>query len=135
MLSEAELKRLWMVVAAGKHAARNRIALLLSHYAGLRVGEIATLTWGDLLEPNGEIRRQFTLRAELTKSNEARSIHINAKLAKELCAYRQTCMKVSLSTPCDCLSEGGCLFRKQSLSATWPSLRCCWHQRRIIPQR
>lgn len=107
VLSEAELKRLWMVVAAGRHPKRNRVALLLSHYAGLRVGEIAALTWGDLLEVSGEIKLRFILRAALTKSNEARSVHINAKLAKELTAYRQTFKKVSADAPLIASQRGG----------------------------
>ena len=44
-LTKSELQHVLAVVASGKHSQRNRIALLLSHYAGLRVGEIATLRW------------------------------------------------------------------------------------------
>jgi len=88
VLTEAELKRVLAVVAQSKYAARNRIALLLSHYAGLRVGEIATLCWSDLLGPNGEIKQQFMLKAEHTKSNEARPVHVSAKLQKEITAYK-----------------------------------------------
>lgn len=39
VLTDAELKRVLSVIAQGKHAQRNRLAVLLSHYAGLRVGE------------------------------------------------------------------------------------------------
>lgn len=92
MLTDAELKRVLAVTAQGKHPARNRILVLLSHYAGLRVGEIAALTWGDLLEPGGEIARQFLLRAAHTKTNEARTVHVSAKLAGELAAYK-SCFK------------------------------------------
>lgn len=87
VLSDTELKRVFAVVAQGQHAARNRALVMLSHYAGLRVGEIATLRWSDLLEPNGEIARQFLLRAAYTKTNEARTVHISGKLARELAAY------------------------------------------------
>ena len=37
-LTEAEQKRLFAIIAANKHAARYRIALMLSFYIGLRVG-------------------------------------------------------------------------------------------------
>jgi integrase/recombinase XerD len=88
VLTDAELKRVLAVIAHGHHAARNRLLVLLSHYAGLRVGEIAALTWGDLLEPNGDIARQFLLKAAHTKTNEARTVHISAKLARELADYK-----------------------------------------------
>lgn len=92
MLTDAEFKRVLAVIAQGKHPARNRILVLLSHYAGLRVGEIATLTWGDLLEPSGDVARQFRLKAVHTKTNEARTVHVSAKLARELTAYK-SCFK------------------------------------------
>lgn len=76
------------VVAQGKHPRRNRLAVLLSHYAGLRVGEIAVLTWAMLSEPNGGVVSSFHLRGEHTKTGEARTVHVNAKLAKEILAYR-----------------------------------------------
>nr|WP_186363371.1 hypothetical protein [Rhizobium sp. ACO-34A] len=43
VLTDAEFKRLMAVVAQGKYAGRNRLAIFLSHFAGLRVGEIAAL--------------------------------------------------------------------------------------------
>lgn len=92
MLTDAELKRVLAVSAQGKHAARNRVLVLLSHYAGLRVGEIATLTWGDLLEPSSDIARQFRLKAQHTKTNEARTVHVSGKLARELAVYK-SCFK------------------------------------------
>ena len=64
VLDDAEIKRVLAVAAQGKHAARNRLALLLSHYAGLRVGEIATLCWADVLGADGEIKQQFYLKPE-----------------------------------------------------------------------
>src|SRR5690554_4977191 len=88
VLDDAELKRVLAVAAQGKHAARNRLALLLSHYAGLRVGEIATLRWSDVVGTDGDIKQQFYLKAENTKSNEARPVHISRRLQRELSTYR-----------------------------------------------
>lgn len=66
VLTDAELKRVLAVISQGKHAQRNRLAVLLSHYAGLRVGEIAALTWGMLLDPEGGVVSSFHLRGEHT---------------------------------------------------------------------
>jgi integrase/recombinase XerD len=48
VLTEGEMKRLLAVVADDRHSARNRLAVMLSHFAGLRVGEIASLRMSDV---------------------------------------------------------------------------------------
>lgn len=108
VLTDAELKRVLAVISQGNHGARNRIAVLLSHYAGLRVGEIATLTWGDLLEPSGDVARQFLLKATHTKTSEARVVHIGSKLARELAAYKSCCkQEPKRSAPLITSQKGG----------------------------
>lgn len=108
VLTDGELKRVLAVIAQSRHAARNRLLVILSHYAGLRVGEIATLVWGDLLETSGEIARQFLLKAAHTKTNEARVVHVSAKLSRELAAYR-SCLEQEpkRSTPLMASQKGG----------------------------
>ncbi|MEP1208164.1 MAG: site-specific integrase [Rhizobiaceae bacterium] len=88
VLTDAELKRVLAVCAQQQHAARNRLLVLLSHYAGLRVSEIASLRWNDVLGPDGKFRKLFHLQAKNTKANEARAVHSNDKLLKELKQYR-----------------------------------------------
>lgn len=89
-LSEAELKRVLALVASQRHAARNRMAVMLSFYAGMRVGEIAALTIGDVLDGEGRVRDQIILRAETTKTAEARAVFVNGKLRREFERY-QSC--------------------------------------------
>ena len=38
--------------------------------------------------PNGELKQQFYLKPENTKSNEARPVHISKRLQRELVTYR-----------------------------------------------
>jgi integrase/recombinase XerD len=89
VLTQAEIKRVLTYCNGTKHPIRNRLAVMLSHYAGLRVGEIAALTWDQLVDANGDIRNQFYLEAQTTKSNEARLVHVNIKLAAELKAAQK----------------------------------------------
>lgn len=88
VLTEQEQKRLLAVIAQGRHAARNRMAVMLSYLAGLRVGEIAALTWNDVLDGNGEVREQVRLSAEITKGGHARVVFVNDRLRKEIERYR-----------------------------------------------
>lgn len=59
VLTDPEFKRVMAVVAQRKHAARDRFALILSHLAGLRVGEMAGLVLRDVFEASGEVREQL----------------------------------------------------------------------------
>lgn len=89
-LNDTELKRALAVVAAGRNAERNRAMLLMSHWSGMRVGEIAALRVGDVLGANGEVKDEVRLRAEQTKGNHGRTVMIGDKLRKELAAYVAT---------------------------------------------
>ncbi|WP_417783643.1 tyrosine-type recombinase/integrase [Terasakiella pusilla] len=82
--NETELKRLLAVVATTRYSARNRIVVMLSYYAGLRVGEIAALKIGDVYDADGNVREQIALKAAYTKGNHARVVFVNAKLKREL---------------------------------------------------
>lgn len=87
VLSDTEMKRLLAVVATGKHAERNRLAVMLSYFAGLRVGEIATLTIGDVIDSEGTVRDQVRLNPAFTKGGVARTIFVNKRLQREITKY------------------------------------------------
>ena len=80
VLTEPEFKRLLAVVAQTKHAERNRLAFMLSHLAGLRVGEIAGLLVGDMLEVEGAIRKRMIVRASIAKGGHERVVFLNDRL-------------------------------------------------------
>lgn len=86
-LSEKELKRLLAVSSTTRHADRDRMIILMSYYAGLRVGEIAALTIGHVTSQDGSIKDQFILTAEQTKGNKPRTVMLAEKLQKELAVY------------------------------------------------
>ncbi|MDZ7713638.1 MAG: site-specific integrase [Rhodovibrio sp.] len=87
MLTEQELKRVMAVVAEDRYAARNRVALALSFYAGLRVGEIANLKVWDVVDRDGHVREEIRLLAGYTKGKQARTAFVNRRLHKELQRY------------------------------------------------
>ena len=86
-LTAVELRRVLDYVATRKHAARNRAVLLLMYYAGLRVGEAASLRVADVVDNEGLVRSEFLLRADQTKGGHARTVFVSEKLRKELTAY------------------------------------------------
>ncbi|SFM85003.1 integrase/recombinase XerD [Methylobacterium pseudosasicola] len=86
--TDAEFKRLVALVGQGRHGPRNRAALMLSYLAGLRVGEIAALRWGDLVDGEGRVREQLRLSAAVTKGGHARVVFMNARLRREIELFR-----------------------------------------------
>jgi integrase/recombinase XerD len=87
VINEQELKRALGMVAGRKHAARDRLALLLTHWAGMRVCEVAALTRGTVLGPAGEILEEWRLGSDQTKGSLGRVVYANSKLRKELATY------------------------------------------------
>ncbi|WP_419797709.1 MAG: tyrosine-type recombinase/integrase [Terasakiella sp.] len=88
VISQQEMKRLLAVVDARKHSARNRVAIMLSYYAGLRIGEIAVLKVGDVFDCNLNVKDQIQLKASYTKGNKARVVFVSEKLKREINKYR-----------------------------------------------
>jgi integrase/recombinase XerD len=87
VISEQEFKRALAVVAARRHAARDRLALLLTHWAGMRVCEVAALTRDKVLGAGGEVLEEWRLEADQTKGAKGRVVYANSKLRKEVTAY------------------------------------------------
>lgn len=86
-LTSVDVKRILDFIALKKHAARNRAMFLVTLYAGLRVGEVASLRYMDVLDIDNEVRDEIRLDASVTKGNIARTVFVNAKLRKELKYY------------------------------------------------
>ena len=84
VLTDHEQKRILAVVAQTKHAARNRMAFILSYQAGMRVGEIAALTIGDVFEADSKtVMSQIRLSSDITKGGHARVVFVSDRLRKK----------------------------------------------------
>ena len=86
-LTTAEIERLLAHINTRKHSARNRSMMLLTHWAGLRIGEVACLRWSDVTTTDGEIKEEIRLLPDMTKGRHARTVFVSAKLKAELQAY------------------------------------------------
>lgn len=89
-LTERELKAVLAHCRTRKHAERDRLAVLLGHWAGLRAKEIAALKQEHVLDEQGAVRESFLLTAEETKGGKARRVFLNSKLRKEIGDYLRT---------------------------------------------
>ena len=99
-LTQAELRQvLGYIATKHKHAARNRTMLLMTHWAGLRVGEVAALTIGDVVNADGTVKEEVRLSAEQTKGNRARTVYMGTKIRRELAQYLATINSADKSKP------------------------------------
>ncbi|MBU3670320.1 MAG: site-specific integrase [Polynucleobacter sp.] len=86
-LTQTEIRRVLDYIATRKHSTRNRALLMTTYLSGMRVGEISSLQYKDVVDAEGSIRNEIRLSAEQTKGNEARVVFVSDKLRKELEQY------------------------------------------------
>jgi integrase/recombinase XerD len=86
-LNQNEIRKVLDYTATRKHSTRNRCLLYSTFLSGMRVGEVATLRYSDVVNVDGTIKNEIRLSAENTKTNEARTVFVNDKLRKEFEKY------------------------------------------------
>lgn len=86
-LTPAEIDHMLAFVAQRSFAIRNRVMLLTGLWSGMRVGEIASLSVGDVTNADGRIRAEVRLTAEQTKGRQPRTVFLPQKLRDELATY------------------------------------------------
>jgi integrase/recombinase XerD len=94
-LSTADVHDLLLYASCTRQPLRNAVLVLLSTKAGLRAGEIASLTWEMVLDANSQISGLIQLRDHAAKKCSGRSIPVHPDLAAALAAWR------AVAPPCD----------------------------------
>jgi integrase/recombinase XerD len=89
-LTPQELRQAMGQAAMSRHAQRNKAMLLLTHLSGMRVGEVAALRVGDVLDADGNVKSEIRLQARQTKGQVGRTVFLNERLQKELASYGRT---------------------------------------------
>jgi integrase/recombinase XerD len=82
-----------------RFAQRNRVMMLLTHLAGLRIGEVACLRWSDVMNLDGKVKDEIRLLPDMTKGRHARTVFVNIKLREELQSYAEQSKCVDRSYP------------------------------------
>lgn len=86
--TDAELKRLFGVTRAGKHAKRNAAMLAVSYRLGFRAKEIAALRIKNVLGDSGQLREECALSWPMTKGGKPRVAYLtNPFVTKALRDY------------------------------------------------
>lgn len=99
VLTDKDMKRVMAQIARSAFPDRNRCAMQLSWLAGMRVGEIASLSVGDVVDSDGKTREQIQLTAAQTKGDSARTVLLNAQAQAELSIYLRKLKEPKPSEP------------------------------------
>lgn len=87
ILTDKEYRKVLLHIAKKKHHARNKCMLYMSHLAGLRAIEIASLTIADAVNTDGTIKDEIYLHPRQTKGDRGRTVLVPQKLQDELLDY------------------------------------------------
>ena len=98
-LTKEEMTRVLDYINTRRFPQRNRAMMLLTHWAGLRIGEVACLRWSDVTTTDGEIKDEIRLLPDMTKGRHARTVFVNIKLREELQSYAEQSKCVDRSYP------------------------------------
>ncbi len=98
-LDDAELKRLLKLVSLGRQGPRNRLVILLGHWAGMRVGEVALIKIGDVLNGDMTVKDTINLMPIQTKGSRSRTVHMPVKLQDEIRNYISTLRIIKMDAP------------------------------------
>ena len=90
VLKQSELDQVLRYLSTKRYAKRDRCLILTSFWSGMRVGEIAQLKMGDVVNEDGTIKSEIRLSAQQTKGNTARIVFIPKKLKEEILDYLTT---------------------------------------------
>ena len=98
-LTKEEMTRLLDYIKTRRFAQRNRAMMMLTHLAGLRIGEVACQRWSDVMNLDGTVKDEIRLLPDMTKGRHARTVFVNIKLREELQAYAAQAKCVDRSYP------------------------------------
>jgi integrase/recombinase XerD len=86
-LTSTELEQVLSYIATQSFPQRNRLMLLTGLWSGMRVGEIASLSVGDVMNSDRSVKAEVRLTADQTKGRQPRTVFLPQKLRDELTAY------------------------------------------------
>lgn len=89
-LTPAEQLKVLHYISTSTFPQRDRCMYLITTLAGLRVGEVASLTISDVRNSDGTVRAEVFLDAQRVKYQHSRTVYLNQRLQTELADYIST---------------------------------------------
>lgn len=86
-LNDMELEKALAHADTTKAALRNRTILLLTHLAGMRIGEVASVRYSDVLSSDNQVLSEIRLAAGQTKGAKSRVVLLSERMQAALRQY------------------------------------------------
>lgn len=122
VLSKEEIKRVMRIADTGRNGLRDRVALSLSIFAGMRIGEIAALKIDDVRGIDGSAVSVINLSKHQTKGNRSRRVFVSDDLRKVLNSYLATITELDGSKALIRSTRTGGHFSNVSLSLRFKAI-------------
>ena len=90
ILSGRNIRQLILIARQGRFPDRDRLIVMLATYAGLRACEIARLTWGMVLDADGQVSSNLDVRGSIAKRGAGRRIPMHPKLRRALNEWKRS---------------------------------------------
>ena len=116
VLTDSDIRRVFRIIETTRHADRNRLAFVLSIYAGMRIGEIAALRIGDVANVQHEARREIKLSPDQTKGSKGRTVVLSDRVRREIGLHLKTRVHCRDDAPLIASQRNGRSFSNVSLS-------------------
>ena len=123
VLTDAEFEALVSFVENKRNGTRNRLVVYLTHYAGMRIGEVTGLAHKDIIGrayDNADfyvdnvgyvVHPQIQLRKRAVKGKHARSVIISQRMKEEIVRYFANFDRISLEAVL-CMGYKGAMSNK-----------------------
>jgi integrase/recombinase XerD len=122
VLTKDEIRRVMRLAETGSNGFRDKTALALSIMAGMRVGEIAALTLGDVRGLDSKCLEVINLSRHQTKGNRSRRVFVSDELRKLINSYLATQIKLDDSKAFIRSTRTGGHFSNVSLSLRFKAI-------------
>jgi integrase/recombinase XerD len=86
-LTPPEVDQVLNYISTQSFPLRNRAMFLTGLWSGMRVGEIASLSVGNVMNADGTVKAEIRLTADQTKGRQPRTVFLPQKLQDELRSY------------------------------------------------
>lgn len=116
VLTDSDIRRVFRIIETTRHAERNRLAFVLSIYAGMRVGEIAALRIGDVANDQREPRGEIKLSAQQTKGSKGRTVVLAERVRREIAGHLKNRTHCREAAPLIGSQRNGSFFSNVNLS-------------------
>ena len=124
VFSPKNLQQLLAAASHGNFPERDRLIVLLAVRAGLRACEIARLTWGMVLDADGQVATALDVRTAIAKRGSGRRIPMHRKLRRAIADLKATLPteRVKADAVIICSLQGGAM-RANSI-VNWFVAKC-----------